>query len=164
MMKKQDSATSSVPAEDVQLTPRLTLQHGTPRKNWFYTHGSHISNIKSIAAEIKAALAYYRKVSAKRNKCLLGVYIDAITKAEFTDELITEETSQEDWREEQMNAVRYLVDAEMDQFGILKPPDLLVRSDRFAAVLSLDGTSHATSSRRAAPRLQRHILTLSAPL
>lgn len=109
-------------------------------------HGSHISNIKSIAAEIKAALAYYRKVSAKRNKRLLGVYIDASMKAEFTDELIREETSQEDWKEEQMNAVRYLVDTGLDVLGLFKPPDLLDRSDRFAAMPSLDGTSHGNPS------------------
>lgn len=41
-----------------------------------------------------------------------------------------------------MNVVRYLVDVEMDNLRIFKPPDLLDRSDRFAAMPSLDGTSH----------------------
>lgn len=56
--------------------------------------------MKSTAAGVEAALANYRKVSAERNKRLLGVYIDVITKAEFADELIREEYSDEEWVEE----------------------------------------------------------------
>lgn len=75
----------------------FTLKHGTPRKEYFYTHASsHISNMKPTAAEIEAALAYYRKVPAERYKYLLEIYIDVIPKAEFVDELIREETSDED--------------------------------------------------------------------
>lgn len=40
-----------------------------------------------------------------------------------------------------MNALRDLFDAELDDLGTSKPIDLLDRFDRFAAALSLDGTS-----------------------
>lgn len=105
------------------------------KKDLFYTHGSHISHMSSTAAEIEAALPCYRKVSAERNKRLLGVCIDAITEAKSTDELIREEESDEDWKEEQVNSLRDLVDAELDYLGMFKPTDLLYRFDRFAAAL-----------------------------
>lgn len=95
----------------------------------------------STAAEIEAALANYRKVSAERNKRLLGVYIDAITKAEFTDELIREETSDEEWEEEQLAALGELVDADLKGLGLSKPAELLDRFDELAARHSLDGTT-----------------------
>lgn len=120
--------------------------------------------MKSTAAEIEAALAYYRKISAERIKRLLGVYIDAVTKAKFTDELIREETGDEEWKEEQINALRDLVDAELDNLGMFKLTDLLDRFDRFAAALSLEGTSCGRFSLRAAPKLRRRISTLSMPL
>ncbi|KAK7699513.1 hypothetical protein SLS64_011651 [Diaporthe eres] len=53
--------------------------------------------MKSTAAEIEAALANYRKVSAERYKRLPAVYIDATTKAEFTDKQIRKGISDEDY-------------------------------------------------------------------
>lgn len=100
--------------------------------------------MKSTAAEIEAALANYRKVSAERNKRLLEVYIDAITKAEFTDEVIREETSDEEWAEEQLGALGYLIGldlGELREVGVSEPADLLGRYDELAGELSLDGTA-----------------------
>lgn len=100
--------------------------------------------MKSTVAEIEAALANYRKVSAERNKRLLEVYIDAIIKAEFTDEVIREETSDEEWAEEQLGAVGYLVcldPGELRALGVSEPADLLGRYDELAEELGLDGTS-----------------------
>ncbi|KAL1876968.1 hypothetical protein Daus18300_002575 [Diaporthe australafricana] len=98
--------------------------------------------MKSTATEIEAALANYRKVSAERNKRELGVYIDAFKKAEFTDEQIREETSDEEWEEEKMDALGELVCADLKkELGISAPAELLDRFDELAARCGLDGTT-----------------------
>lgn len=97
--------------------------------------------MKSTAAEIEAALANYRKVSAERNRRSLAVYIDAITKAEFTDAAIREETSDEEWREEQLAAVEELVQTDMEHLEITAPAQLMERFDELAVAIGLDGTS-----------------------
>ncbi|KAJ0103933.1 hypothetical protein J7T55_010950 [Diaporthe amygdali] len=86
---------SAEDVQDLELPAPARVLEGTVG-NWPYTDGTPLFTMKSTAAEIEAALAKYRKVSAERNKRLLEVYIDAITKAEFTDELIREEISDEE--------------------------------------------------------------------
>lgn len=119
----------------------IFLKHGTHRKNWFSTNGTRISGMKSTAAEVEAALANYRKVSAERNKRLLAVYIDAITKAQFTDEKIREEISDEEWQEEQMAALAELLDSDMEDLEMFAPTDLLDSYDKIAGLIGLDGTT-----------------------
>lgn len=97
--------------------------------------------MKCTAAEIEAALADYRKVAAARNKRLLEVYIDAIIRAKFTDEAIREETSDEEWHEEQLLALGELVGGDLKELGISAPAELLDRFDDLAAGLCLDGTT-----------------------
>lgn len=116
-------------------------KHGARRNNWFHTGGAPHFSMKSTAAEIEAALANFRRVSGARNKRLLKVYVDAIRRAEFTDEEIRKEMSDEDWQEEQMRALCELVDTELEDLDIFTPTELPERFDRFAGTLCLDGTS-----------------------
>lgn len=81
--------------------------------------------MKSTAAEVEAALTNYRKVSAERNKRLLAAYVDAISKAEFTDQQAREEISDEEWQEEQMWALGELLGSDMEDLGLFAPADLL---------------------------------------
>jgi hypothetical protein len=93
--------------------------------------------MKSTAAEIEAALANYRKVVAERNKRLLGVYIDAITRAEFTDEWIREETSDEEWYVEQLLALYELIQADPKYMDLSAAAELL----GCFCELAVDGTA-----------------------
>ncbi|KAI7777636.1 hypothetical protein LA080_003197 [Diaporthe eres] len=97
--------------------------------------------MKSTAAEVEAALANYRKVSAERNKRLLAVYIDAITKAEFTDKKTREDFSDEEWQEWQMLALAELLGSDMESLEVFAPSDLLDHYDEIVGLIGLDGTT-----------------------
>lgn len=99
--------------------------------------------MKSIPAEVEAALANYRKVSAERNKRLLTIYVDAISKAEFTDKQAREEISDEEWQEEQMWALGELLGSDLEDLDLFAPADLLDHYDRLAGLIGLDGTTCA---------------------
>lgn len=72
---------------------------------------------------------------------MLGVYIDAITEAEFRDELIREDTSDEDQQEEQMNAMRTLIDVELEDLRLFKLTVSVPEKSRVLAqhVLGING-------------------------
>lgn len=117
------------------------FKHGISRKNWFSTNTTPVSSMKSTATEVEAALANYRKVSAERNKRLLTVYIEAITKAKFTDKQAREGFSDEEWQEEQMLALAEPLDSDMESLELFAPSDLLDHYDEIAGLIGLDGTT-----------------------
>lgn len=94
--------------------------------------------MKPTPEEIEAALANYRKITAERNKRVLQVYVDAIVNAEFEDERIASEYTEEEMHKERMEQLGELVEDDLD--GLTQPTELIERYDEMAAKLYLDGT------------------------
>ncbi|POS71413.1 hypothetical protein DHEL01_v210192 [Diaporthe helianthi] len=95
--------------------------------------------MKSTPAEIEAALANYRKVTAERNKRELQVFVDAIVKADFAEEVTATEFTKERMDKERMEQLGELVQEDLN--FLTHPTELMDRYDELAARLYLDGTS-----------------------
>ncbi|KAL2284689.1 hypothetical protein FJTKL_08775 [Diaporthe vaccinii] len=94
--------------------------------------------MKSTPEEIEAALANYRKVTAERNKRDLQIFVDAIVNADFEDEQVRDEFTDEQMHKERMGQLGELVQDDLDHLS--QPTELMERYDELAASLYLDGT------------------------
>ncbi|KAI3391714.1 hypothetical protein diail_6878 [Diaporthe ilicicola] len=94
--------------------------------------------MKSTPEEVEAALANYRKITAERNKRVLQVFVDAIVNAEFEDEQVADEFTEEEMHKERMEQLGELVENGLD--FLTQPTELMDRYDELAAELYLDGT------------------------
>lgn len=94
--------------------------------------------MKSTPEEIEAALANYRKVTAERNKRDLQIFVDAIVNADFEDEQVRDEFTDEQMHKERMGQLGELVQDDLDNLS--QPTELMERYDELAASLYLDGT------------------------
>ncbi|KAI7780784.1 hypothetical protein LA080_015575 [Diaporthe eres] len=87
--------------------------------------------MKSTPEEIEAALANYRKVTAERNKRDLQIFVDAIVNADFEDEQVRDEFTDEQMHKERMGQLGELVQDDLDHLS--QPTELMERYDELAA-------------------------------
>lgn len=81
--------------------------------------------MKSTPEEIEAALANYRKVTAERNKRDLQIFVDAIVNADFEDEQVRDEFTDEQMHKERMGQLGELVQDDLDNLS--QPTELMER-------------------------------------